>query len=765
MQVVDDNEPTPGRAYAGFDGRVGRTFATSEPCWEPRSEPPPGAPNVIVMLMDDMGFSDFGCYGSEFETPNVDRLAAEGLRFTNHHTTPLCSPSRAALLTGLNHHMAGIGQVVEGDDGDAGYPGYRAQLATDALTMAEIFKANAYVTLAVGKWHVTNEITEGASKDGWPLQRGFDRYHGFMSSPDYWNPHLIIDNHHLDMDEMPEGYYLTDDLTNQAIAMITAAKSANQRRPFFLYFAHYAMHQPHQAKPDDIDKYASAYHRGWDVIRQERFERQRRLGVIPADAVLPPRNTEPDMDVAPWDDLSEAERKMCARHMAVYAAMADNVDQNFGRLRAALERLGEWDNTLIVLASDNGAAGDGGPLGTVNLTYSSVSDFEFDYSFIDELGGPRTNALYPRGWAMVSNTPYRLYKHSTHAGGQVVPLIVSWPGHLDDNGGRRRQFTHVTDVLPTIVDLIGLSVPGERHGVPVKPFQGVSFADALHDPNAPSRHREQYYEMWGNRGYYRSGDEVVTSHERETPFSDDHWELYNLRVDPTQVEDRAAERPELVNELVDAWDRAAWENQVYPLDERVGLNRFRPKAGEELGPVRLIAGAPAQLWDVARLVVGRSFKIDVELDWRPGDQGVLIAYGTQRNGFIAYIEADELRFERNDRGRMSGTSAGVVRDGTKSITIEANADGDRRWRLAFRMDGDVVAIWDDCPMITGMNAGPVNVGIDRLSPVSWALHQRHGCFRYAGCLQGVTIHPGPVAPGLGGVEYFRELREQALRLQ
>jgi arylsulfatase A-like enzyme len=764
----------PRKPYEGFGGKVGRTRAVSEPWWEPKAEPPHGSPNVVVMLMDDLGFSDFGCFGAEVETPNIDRIAHEGIRFGNFHVTPLCSPSRAALLTGLNHHRAGIGQVIEGT-GDTGFPGYRGELAADVLTMGEVFRANGYATLAVGKWHVTNQMTEGGSKSGWPLQRGFDRYYGFLSNTDYWNPPLVEDNHYLDIEEHPEGYYLTDDLVDNAVKMFRASKGSDPDRPVLMYFAQAAVHAPFHAKASDLEKYKDRYHEGWDVLRQRRYERQLALGVIPADTVLPPRNTELGHAFQPWEDLSDREKELFARYMALYAAMIDSVDQSVGKLRAAFEELGEWDNTIFLLLSDNGASRTSGENGTSNFfrtvtntlpgAGSLADNFELDYSLLSVMGGPQTYPGYPHGWAAVSNTPYRLYKMNTHAGGHQVPLIMSWKnGELAAVGGVRRQYVHVIDVLPTLVDLLGLAVPDERNGLPRQAFQGVTIGPVLLDDNAPSPRTEQYYEMWGNRGFFKDDEEVVTLHQRGTAFGDDTWELYDLLQDPTELNNLADGRPERVIELTNAWDRVAWDNQVFPLDERIGLNQIRPDGEREPRRVTLLPTMP-RFRGANGLMTRRSFTIDVDVTWEDGDAGVLVAYGGQAGGFVLYIEGGFVHLKYNFYGRLLELSGGRLTPGRQTIGLESVAAAGGVWTFTVYVDGEPVGSGPDWPMVSGQGGSSgLDVGLNRCSPVDWDLWQRHGTFRYSGVLHKVVLEPGAPAPDRGP-EYFARLRQEALSLQ
>jgi arylsulfatase len=463
---------TDSGTYPGFAGRVGRSFAESQPWWPDRPRAASaGTPNVVVVLLDDLGYSDLGPYGSEIETPNVDALAAAGVRYANFHVAPMCSPTRAALLTGLNPHLAGMGHLAIFDHG---FPGYRSSIAATANTAAEIFRANGYATFMVGKWHLTpmDELSPAGDTSSWPLQRGFDRFYGFLDAFSNWHhPHrLIEDNHEVEVDRYPDGYFFTDDITDRAVSMIRTLKTADPAKPFFLYLAHGAVHAPLMAKPEDMAKYRGRYDAGWDRLREERLARQIALGIVSEGTRLPPRNMEPTYEADPWDELPERARQVAARHMEVYAGFVDNVDQNLGRLLGALDDLGELENTIVVFTSDNGGSREGGRYGTTEYfrTVGTVrvglraEAFEKDYGRIDLLGGPRAMGHYPQGWAMVSNTPFRLYKTTTFAGGHQVPLIVSWPAGLAERGAIRRQYAYVTDVLPTLVDLVGLEVPAAR---------------------------------------------------------------------------------------------------------------------------------------------------------------------------------------------------------------------------------------------------------------------------------------------------------------
>lgn len=747
--------------YEGFEGTVGRTVAGSTPYWPPRPDAR-GKPNVVIMLVDDLGFADLGCYGSEIATPHLDALAARGLRYTNFHVTPMCSPTRAALLTGLNPHAAGVGHVAHSDPG---FPGYAMELSENVATVAEILRGSGYTTLMVGKWHLAkdSDCSDAGPRHSWPCQRGFDRFYGFLDGfTNLHQPHrLLQDNTAVDVDTYPEGYYLTDDLTDHAIAMLKASKAADPGRPFFLYFAHAAVHAPLHAKADDIAKYQDRYRDGWDALRAERFARQQALGVMAENVRLPPRNTERGHDTLPWDELAPKEQELFARYMAVYAGMVDNIDQQFGRLMTALADLGELDNTIVLFTSDNGASREGEAEGTTAYYQHLLgsTDLPADLGRLDEIGGPTTTPHYPRGWAMASGTPFRLYKINTHAGGHSVPMILAAPGVA--GGEIRRQFAYVTDVLPTVVDLLGLELPTTRYGMPLKPVAGASFARSLSDPAAPSSHPEQYYEMVGHRGFYREGWEIVSLHHPLTPISDREWELYDLRTDPTEMTDLAAQYPERVRELAAAWEQAARAHQVYPLDEGAGVKYLvRPDRSAVFSePVTILPSTPTlERWRSQQLVANRGFRITVLLDtW---GSGTLVAHGDQGGGYVLYAESGQLRLAHNDgRGRVT-VVGGPVQDPS---VVEAvfTAPGGGTWSVVLLADGIEVASGEGLTMLFPMAPFQgIDVGIDRKSPVVWD----RGTAPFTGTIRSVTYTPGELAPD-SPVALLEVLREMGKKFE
>jgi len=762
---------TGERGYPGFAGRVGRTFAGSEGWWPERATPPADAPNVVVVLVDDLGYSDLGCYGGEIDTPNVDALAARGLRFTNFHSAPMCSPTRAALLTGCNPHEVGFGTVAHVD---AGFPGYAMELGPDVATIAEVLRDAGYSTLMVGKWHLAKDSDCSASgpQHSWPCQRGFDRFYGILDAfTNLHHPHRIVeDNHLVDVDRYPDDYYFTDDLTDHAISMIRERKASNPEKPFFLYFAHGAVHAPLHVKPADAEKYRGRYDAGWDAIRADRHRRQQELGLIPADLPLPPRNAEANHDVQAWDDLSDRERELFARHMEVFAGMVDNVDQNLGRLVDALDAMGELDNTIVIFTSDNGASREGERVGTSAYYVHLLAgdDIDADHARLDLIGGPQTAPHYPRGWAMLGSTPFRLYKINTHAGGHSVPFVCSWPArwaHLADQ--QRGQYAHVTDVLPTLLDVIGVERPATRNGHALRPVTGTSMRPIVDAADAPSGHTEQLYEMNGHRGLYRDGWEVVTLHQPLTPFSDDEWELYDLTTDPNELHDLRAEHPDKLRELADAWEAAAWAGQVYPLDEGSFLKYLaRPERSDVFRtPVTIHPGTPTlERWRSVQLIWYRGVTVEVALDFTPGDQGYLVAHGDQGAGYGLYVLDDELRFVHNDgRGQVRECSGGRLAIGPRHVELVMTAPGKTVWDVALRVDGEITGELGGVPMLFGMAPFEgIDVGIDRRSPVSWAIYERFGPFPYTGMLHHVRYVPGDLAPDAPDsmIDLLREMGSQ-----
>ncbi|GAA4395871.1 arylsulfatase [Tsukamurella soli] len=754
--------PENARGYEGFGGTIGRVSSASTPWWPERSTAPAGAPNIVVVLIDDLGYSDIGPFGSEIPTPAIDRLAETGYRLTNYHSTPVCSPARAALLTGLNPHRAGYGSVA---NSDPGFPGLRLELADDVLTLPEILRANGYATYAVGKWHLVRDadMGPGRTRDSWPLQRGFDSYYGSLEGLNsfYYPNQLIADNSVVDIEQYPDDYYVTDDLTDRAIGQIKALRAQEPDKPFFLYFAHIAMHGPHQAKPEDLERHRGRYARGWDVVRAERFQRQVAAGLFDQGTPIAERNTEPGYDAPPWDELTDEERRRYAKYQEVYAAMVDSVDQSVGRITDTLEQLGELENTIIVFTSDNGGTAEGGAVGTRSYFSRFVhgpvpQDWVRDVPHDEELIG--TSALgthYPRGWGQASNTPFRFYKGQTFAGGVRVPFVLSWPAGLPrvaGDDGVRRQFSYVTDLLPTLVELAGVTPPDHRHGRPAQERDGVAVTPVLRDAAAASPHTEQYAEFGGHRGFYRDGWKLLTLHTDPTRIDDPQWQLFDVRTDPAETRDLAGEHPDKVSELARAWEDAAWHNTVFPLIEQDAEQRRGPGERHYDDPVRILAGTPTlERYRSTRLVQYRDFEIDVELaTFDPAaDEGVLVAHGDPFGGYLLAVEDGALHLVFNGYGAITRAS-GPLPAGTTRIRLAAAATADVRWSFSATAqttggaEVEVLTLADRFQLIGMAPWTGVSVGVDARGPVDPELRARRGPFRYTGGLIAVTYRPGEV---------------------
>ncbi len=761
--------PPPGsaEAYAGFEGAIGRTVAESESWWPPRPVAPEGAPNIITVLCDDVGFSDLGCFGGEIDTPNLDQLAAEGLRLTNFQVTPMCSPTRASMLTGMQSHLAGVGHVCHSD---AGFPGYSMELADDCATLPEILRDHGYQTMMSGKWHLAkdSDLSDAGPRHSWPVQKGYERYYGFLDGfTNFHHPHRMVrDNQSLDVEQWPDGYYLTDDLTDEAIAMLRSAKAARPDQPVHLYLSHGAAHAPLQAKRDTILKYVERYSVGWDEIRRQRHLRCQELGVVPEGVALPERNTEAGWEAPPWDELEPWKQELFTRYMATYAAMVEHIDESLGALRSALEELGEWDDTLLLFTSDNGASREGNVSGTTSYFTHLGGEvgLEKDHARLEDIGGPKVMAHYPQAWAMACNTPFRLYKTTAHAGGRRVPTIVSWPARITDPGGMRHQYVHITDLLPTVLDVLGVDAPAHRGGQPLKQPTGVSMLPILDDPDAPAAHHEQLYEVWGHRAYVQGDWEIAALHTPLAPFTDDEYELFNLADDPTEVHDLSAEHPEKVAELSAAWEQAAWDSQVFPLNEGSGLLfMIRPPENARYDEPMVIPRGTPQLerWRSLQAILIRSCQIRADVDFRPGDRGWVVAHGDQGGGYGLYVDDDEVVFVLNDgHGTVRELRGGAVPAGTTSLGVDLKALGGGTWTVDVLVGDEVVASEDGFKILFPMAPFQgIDVGLNRRSPVHWDIHEREGTFAYSGVLHRVTYTPGDPAPDnpLGFLDAVREV--------
>jgi arylsulfatase A-like enzyme len=670
-----------------FGGVIGRTWRESTPWSSMPAQPPPNAPNIVFIVLDDVGFSDLGCYGSEIDTPSMDRLATGGVRYNNFHVTAMCSPTRACLLTGRNAHAVGMGVIAEWS---TGFPGYRGRISRHAAMLQEILGEHGYNTFAVGKWHLTpmTDATPAGPFGDWPLARGFDRWCGFHGAlTDQWNPELFEDNHAIDV--AGDGYHLSETLIDRAVAFVRDQQSVAPERPFFLYVALGACHFPHQVPGFYLDKYRGRFDNGWDAVREARLARQKRLGIVPASTSLAPRNA----GVAAWETLSADERRVFRRLQEAYAAFLDHTDVQIGRLLAFLSTLGRLDETMLVLLSDNGASPEGGATGALNvrkhLAYEPETVAEL-LADIDLIGTPRAFNHYPMGWAQTSNTPLKWYKKDTHGGGIRAPLIVHWPARIRDRGHVRTQYHHVIDVVPTVLDILGIPVPTEYRGVSQLPIHGVSLAYTFDAPDAPTRKVMQHYEILGDRALWHRGWKAVARHDKGADFDKDRWELYLTDEDFAECHDLADKHPERLRELVDRWWAEAAAYQVLPLDdreyERVAETmraRARSRYVYYPGMARVERLSAPEITD-------RSWSLIADVDIPAGGaEGIVLASGTSLAGYVLYVQSGRCIWEYvySQKVRHLIRSETTLRPGRVELRYEFTRTGPCRGRGSLFVDG------------------------------------------------------------------------------
>lgn len=690
---------------AEYEQRIGRTSEESVEDWPAQRTAPAGAPNVLVVLLDDVGFAHYSCFGSSVETPHIDRLARQGLRYTNFHTTAVCSPTRAALLTGRNCHSVGFGHVTERL---AGYPGYTMRLPDSAVTLAEMLRPHGYSTWTVGKWHLTPSYETGPQGpfDRWPLGRGFDRFYGFLGgSTDQFAPELYRDNSPVEPPATAEeGYHLSADLVDEGIRLIRDLRGAAPSQPFFLYLTPGAGHAPHQAPREWIEKYRGVFDHGWDDEREMILSRQISLGIVPPGTRL----GTPNPGVSAWASLPAEEQRLYARMMEVYAGFISFTDAQIGRLLDYLDETGDLDNTIVMLCSDNGASGEGGPEGSVDegLYVADRPQRASDgLKHLEELGGPKLYNHYPWGWAQAGNTPFRWYKQFTHAGGITNGLLVQWPRGGVPAGEIRRQYHHVIDLVPTLLDLIGVEAPSQVRGVTQQPIHGISMRYSLQDAAVEGRRRMQHYEMWGNRGLWRDDWMAICRLQPDAPgafppapmmgsVDELRWELYDHSQDPTECEDLADRNPGKLRELTEYWWAAAGRYQVLPVDTRPRARRWpenppRPAGSNPDHMVFFGSGGPYER-GVAPKTAGRSFRIAAEVTVGEGEaSGVLYALGGLHGGYWWYAAEGSMHFEAAPSSVHTETvSAQIHLDpGRHRLELSVATNQTLRGQVDFAVDG------------------------------------------------------------------------------
>ena len=652
---------------ADFAGVVGRTYKDSKPQFPSTAKPPKGAPNILLILLDDVGFGQASTFGGPVPTPNLDKLAKRGLRYNQFHTTALCSPTRAALLTGRNHHSVGTGVIVEFA---TGFDGYNSIIPKNAATIAEILRQNGYNTSAFGKWHNTpdHETSIAGPFDRWPTGMGFEYFYGFLGGDtNQWEPALVENTRPIARPREKKDYHFTSDITDKAIGWIHTQQSV-AGKPFFAYLAPGACHAPHHAPREWIDKFKGKFDHGWDRERELTFERQKQLGVVPANAKLTPRPSV----LQAWDSLSPAEKRLYSRMQEVFAGFLAHTDREIGRVVDAIEELGQLDNTLVLyIVGDNGASAEGGLHGSVNEAklFNGIPDeLETNLKMIDQLGGPKAYNHYPAGWAHAGCTPFQWEKQiASHFGGTRNPLVISWPKRIKDQGGLRSQFHHVIDIAPTILEAVGIPAPAVVSDVPQKPIEGVSMVYTFDAPTAKSRHQTQYFEMLGNRAIYHDGWVAAAFRGRlpwkfQLPAYDMDgvpWELYKIDDDFSQADDLAAKEPKKLRELQDLfWVEAAKYN-VLPLDDRVRLRvdpLTRPSVTAGRTKFVYYPGTIRVPEASAPNVRNKSHSITAEVViGEHGAEGILVTQGGRFSGFGFFIQDGKLVYVHNVVNEYIGT--------------------------------------------------------------------------------------------------------------
>ncbi|MFJ9388463.1 arylsulfatase [Nocardioides sp. NPDC101246] len=652
-----------------FNGVINLDVRDSVPDWSPYELPTAkeGAPNVLVVLYDDTGMATWSPYGGRVNMPTLQRLADNGLTYTQWHTTALCSPTRSCLLTGRNHTTNRVASIMEGTNG---FPGQAGRIPEECATIGHILQDNGYSTFWLGKNHNVPEEdnSAGGSRQQWPLQQGFDRFYGFLGGEtNNWYPDLAEDNHYIDQPYTPEeGYHLSKDLADRAIKMLRDQNASNPSKPWYMWFCPGANHAPHHAPQEYIDKYKGAFDDGYDAYREWVLARMIEKGVLPEDTELTPWNpvaedqANPADHVTPWDQLSIDEKRLFARMAEVFAGFSEYTDAQIGRVIDYLEETGQLENTIVFYCADNGASGEGSDSGSVNENkfFNGYPDeLAENLAMLDKLGSPETYNHYPTGWAAAFSTPFQMFKrYSQYSGGTCDPLVIHWPAGIQARGEIRHQYHHVTDIVPTILELAGLEMPEVYRGVEQEPLPGVSMAYSFDSADAPTTKKRQYYTMLGTRGIWQEGWKAAATHapiSGKGHFDQDRWELYHVDEDRSESKNLAEEFPEKVQELVAAWFEEAEKYHGLPLDDRSALEMItveRPQAEPPRSRYLYYPGSGAVPEGVAVNVRGRSYKIIADVDLGDGAEGVIFAHGSRFGGHALFLQGGKLHYVYNFLG-------------------------------------------------------------------------------------------------------------------
>ncbi len=675
-----------------FEGKVGKTYADSEPDWPKVPKPPESAPNVILIMLDDVGFGQVSTFGGPVPTPALDKLAARGLRYNRFHTTAICGPSRAALITGRNHHNCGVGFLAEWA---TGFPSYNNMIPRTTATVGRVLRDNGYSTSWFGKNHNTPdwESSVAGPFDRWPTGMGFDYFYGFIGGETHqYYPVLFENTVAVEPDKTPEeGYHFMTDMTDRAINWLRYSKSVAPQKPVFLYFAPGAAHAPHHAPKAWREKFRGKFDAGWDAVREETYQRQIKAGIIPPDTKLTPR---PDW-VEPWNDLPTDEKTLYARFMENFAGYLAYADHECGRLIEAVEALPDADNTLVFyIVGDNGASSEGGFQGTINevMNLNGVpSNLQDNLKALDEIGDPNTEPHYPVGWAWAGNAPFQWVKQvASHFGGSRNPMVVAWPKGITDHGGLRDQFTHLIDVAPTILAAANIPAPATVDGVEQKPHDGVPINSTFADAKARPVRERQYFEIFTNRAIYDKGWIACAQHtlpwrQDVAPghWENDRWELYNIDEDFSEANDLAAQHPDKLKELQAIFDEEAKKNNVYPFDDRGSGRLAVPKpspggADPKRTHFTYYAGASRLAETASPNTKNRSHRITAQIEMpETGGEGVILAAGGASAGYALYVKDGKFVYHYNwfERERTDLASNVSLPPGKSTVTVEFAYDG------------------------------------------------------------------------------------------
>lgn len=764
----DETADEYATGFPGFDGKIALDIRDSEPDWTPFTpkRAKEGSPNILFILYDDTGLGAWSAYGGRINMPTLDRIAANGVTYTQWHTTALCSPTRSTLLTGRNHQLNGMAAITETS---AGFPGASGRFPDQVTTIAEVLRDNGYSTFWIGKNHNVPEqdVAPGASRKQWPTQMGFDRFYGFIGGEtNNWYPDLVEDNHFVEPPYGPEdGYHLSKDLADKAIQMLRNQNATNPSKPWYMWFNPGANHAPHHVAKEWADKYKGKFDDGYDAYRTWVTERMIERGILPKGTVntamnpLPEDMANPADFVRPWDTLNDDEKRLFARMAEVYAGFSEYTDVQVGRIVDYLEKTDQLENTVIIYAADNGASGEGTPNGSVNenkFFNGFPDDLEENLKYIDELGGTDTYNHYPTGWAAAFSAPFKMFKrYSQYAGGTNDPLVISWPKGIEARGEIRHQYHHSVDIVPTILEITGTQMPKVNNGVEQYPMSGVSMAYTFDaEPDAPTKKQIQYYTMLGTRGIWKDGWKAVAVHAPLTGkghFDQDDWELYNVAVDRSESNNLAKEHPEKLEELIDAWFAEAKKNNVLPLDDRSAaelLTTERPAEEPPRDTYIYYANTAPVPEGVAVNVRGRSYKIlaNVEITDR-NPSGVIFAHGSRFGGHSLFIKDRKLHYVYNFLGikpEQVFKSNTALKPGkyTLGVEFEKTGTGDNGESLGqtkLYIDDEVVDSGEmrTQPAKFTLSGDGLCVGYDSGDAVS-SLYETPGEFE-GGTIQGVGV--------------------------